>query len=134
MTAGLALAAGVLLRRETHAGPLFLLLRHRERRDWGFPKGHLDPGETLTACAIRECAEETGIALLAIDGTPRFLNYALPDGRRKRVAYFPARTAQKRVTLSAEHDQGLWLAPPEVAEHLGHPDLVRLFRGILRSG
>jgi diadenosine hexaphosphate hydrolase (ATP-forming) len=28
---------------------------------WVFPKGHLDPGETLEEAAVREVAEETGI-------------------------------------------------------------------------
>jgi 8-oxo-dGTP pyrophosphatase MutT (NUDIX family) len=30
---------------------------------WGFPKGHVEPGETPEAAALREASEETGIAL-----------------------------------------------------------------------
>ncbi len=32
-------------------------------RHWGFPKGHVEPGETPEAAAMREISEETGIAL-----------------------------------------------------------------------
>ncbi len=32
---------------------------HRDR--WGVPKGHLDKGEDLQACAVREVMEETGV-------------------------------------------------------------------------
>ena len=31
------------------------------RGKWDLPKGKLDPGETIEACAIREVAEETGV-------------------------------------------------------------------------
>jgi 8-oxo-dGTP pyrophosphatase MutT (NUDIX family) len=31
------------------------------RGKWDFPKGKLDPGETLEACAVREVQEETGL-------------------------------------------------------------------------
>jgi 8-oxo-dGTP pyrophosphatase MutT (NUDIX family) len=33
---------------------------------WDLPKGKLDPGETLEACAIREVQEETGLQHLSI--------------------------------------------------------------------
>jgi mutator protein MutT len=33
---------------------------------WGFPGGHLDMGETVRECAVRELREETGIAADAV--------------------------------------------------------------------
>ena len=39
-------------------------MRHPDR--WDLPKGHCEPGESFLAAAIRETAEETGIAADAI--------------------------------------------------------------------
>ena len=36
------------------------LMIYRNNR-WDLPKGHLEPGESLDRCAVREVAEETGI-------------------------------------------------------------------------
>ena len=35
---------------------------------WHLPAGHLDAGESVTAAAIREAAEEIGIAIDALPG------------------------------------------------------------------
>lgn len=127
-------AAGLILRRATEHGWRFLLLRNPKRGEWGFPKGHQEPGEHLAQTALRECAEETGIALVAIDHAPYELLYDLPGKkRRKRVAYFPATTRQDRVVLSPEHDEFAWLAARAVLSHLAHENLIRLFAGHQRA-
>ena len=45
-----------------------LLVRRRKEPDadlWGFPGGHVELGETIPACAVRELVEETGVRATA---------------------------------------------------------------------
>ena len=59
-------AGGVVFRR-VDGRPVFLLIRD-SYRNWGFPKGHLEPDEPPDHAALREVAEETGIAELTLLG------------------------------------------------------------------
>ena len=59
-------AGGVVYRLEGGA-PLFLLIRD-SYANWGFPKGHVERGESPEAAALREVREETGLRELAACG------------------------------------------------------------------
>jgi 8-oxo-dGTP pyrophosphatase MutT (NUDIX family) len=60
-------AGGIVFRRSDGAEPQYLLIRD-SYRNWGFPKGHVEPGEEHAAAALREVAEETGLANLVLHG------------------------------------------------------------------
>jgi 8-oxo-dGTP pyrophosphatase MutT (NUDIX family) len=62
-------------RRETSAGGVVVrcgaeglryLLIHDTHGNWGFPKGHLDPGEGPEEAARREVGEEVGLTTLVL--------------------------------------------------------------------
>jgi 8-oxo-dGTP pyrophosphatase MutT (NUDIX family) len=52
-------AGGVIYRWRD--GDAYVLLIRDGYRHWGFPKGHLEDGETPAAAALREVEEETGL-------------------------------------------------------------------------
>lgn len=82
-------AAGALVWR-VRTGRLQVALVHRPRyRDWSWPKGKLDPGESVPTAAWREVAEETGHDVVLGIPLPG-LEYELADGRLKRVHYWAA--------------------------------------------
>jgi 8-oxo-dGTP pyrophosphatase MutT (NUDIX family) len=134
------LAAGVVLWRASVDGPEFLLLKNSCHGTWSFAKGHLEAGEALTTGALREVAEETGVALQVSDLVPDFADTSIyqpggPEGGFKRVVYYlatkPIETEQ--VQLSKEHAELCWLEERGAMQQLEHQDLKRtIARAALR--
>jgi len=67
-------AGGVVFRRDPEGQVRYLLIRD-SYRNWGFPKGHLEPGEPPADAARREVAEETGLADLIVHGPIRVIDW-----------------------------------------------------------
>ena len=57
----------------------------------GFPKGHVEEGESETETALRETWEETSIRAEIVGDFRREVNYTFGRGRKKTVIYFLAR-------------------------------------------
>lgn len=87
-------AAGAVVWREQDGIPLVLLIHRDHHKDVSFPKGKVDPGESVPTTAVREIVEETGyrVHLGAPLGTAE---YVLPSGRDKVVHYWSARVPSK---------------------------------------
>ena len=83
-------AAGALVWRERHHRLEVLLVHRPKYDDWSFPKGKVEPGESVRTCAVREVAEETG-ARIALGQPLETVRYKISDGRRKHVHYWAAR-------------------------------------------
>jgi 8-oxo-dGTP pyrophosphatase MutT (NUDIX family) len=60
-------SAGGVVFRMIDGSPLYLLIRD-SYKNWGFPKGHLEPGEPAEVAALREVCEETGLGEVALRG------------------------------------------------------------------
>ncbi|WP_231916057.1 NUDIX hydrolase [Microbacterium karelineae] len=95
----LVLAAGGVMWRFSD-DELQVLLVHREKfRDWSFPKGKVDPGETLPETAVRELEEETGIRGHLGPALSR-VQYHMPSGREKVVHYWAVEATPDAVSAS----------------------------------
>ncbi len=67
-------AGGVVFRRGSDGELRYLLIRD-SYRNWGFPKGHLEPGEPPADAARREVTEETGLADVGLHGPIRVIDW-----------------------------------------------------------
>jgi 8-oxo-dGTP pyrophosphatase MutT (NUDIX family)/phosphohistidine phosphatase SixA len=101
-----------------------VLLVHRPRYDdWSFPKGKLDPGEHVAACAVREVAEETGLRVRL--GPPLAeQRYQLDNGNRKIVSYWTGRVIGEDdvsgYAANNEIDAVDWVGYDEALDRLTH--------------
>ena len=94
------LAAGAVCWRLVDGKARVLLVHRGDRADVSLPKGKLDPGETLPQTAVREIAEETGLAITL--GAPLgTVEYTLPSGREKVVYYWSAEVGDHALELSS---------------------------------
>jgi bis(5'-nucleosidyl)-tetraphosphatase len=107
------LSCGAVVVRRIDSGWLTLMLR--AYRNWDFPKGLREDGETPIAAAIREVGEETGIHELAFDWGEKYIETG-PYNRGKVARYYLARTDEEKVVMGivpelgrAEHHQSLWV-------------------------
>lgn len=75
--------------------------------------GHLDPGESYDACAVRELREELGLELCH-PPAPLFKVAACPETGQEFVWVYRC-TAEGPFTLQAEEiERGGWFAPAEI--------------------
>ncbi len=80
----------------------FLLIRNKRSAHWGFPKGHIEPGETQEETAIREVKEETGISIKIIPGFSQGSEYTIQGKIEKSVVIFLASTDDKKCVMQEE--------------------------------
>lgn len=103
-----------------------MLLVHRPKYDdWSFPKGKQDPGEHVTATAVREVLEETGLRVRLGRPLPP-QRYRVSGDRRKTVHYWVAHAigdddVSSRVA-DDEIDEARWFRRDEAARRLTYHD------------
>ena len=113
--------------RRTERGVRLLVLR--AYRNWDFPKGMIERGETELDAAKRECTEETGLSDLAFPFGDAHKD-TVPYAGGKIARYFIAETATDHIELPVspelgrpEHHEWRWAGYDE-AEDLLPPRLA----------
>ena len=105
-------SAGIVLIRNASNKNEFLLLNYPQGH-WDFIKGKVEPGETPYETASRETKEETGISDIEfIDGFEESVEYDFRfknEDIHKKVIFFLAKTNEKKISLSHEHNDFVWL-------------------------
>lgn len=82
-----------------------LLIHRADDQTWGLPGGGVEPGESWSQAAVRECREETGwlvriVGLFGIYSDPRTQIHVYPNGRA--VHFFGAVFKGELIELMGE--------------------------------
>ena len=118
-------AGAVVFRRSEHGIRLLVL---RAYKNWDFPKGMVEPGESELDAARREVEEETGLAGLEYPFGEESKE-TLPYSGNKVARYYLAQTDAEKIELPVspelgrpEHHEYRWVSLEE-AEDLLPPRL-----------
>jgi 8-oxo-dGTP pyrophosphatase MutT (NUDIX family) len=117
------IASGVVLVYDSR--PEILLLHEASEDRWCFPKGHVDPGESLETAAIRETREETGIPDVHLESEIAEVSYRFfrPEENRnvfKTTIYFLARTSERSLDLEPTFDRAEWVSFDQARSRLSY--------------
>jgi 8-oxo-dGTP pyrophosphatase MutT (NUDIX family) len=112
-TAPTRLSAGVVVVSLLDRKLKFLLLR--AYRNWDFPKGLVEPGESPIDAAIREVREETTLDDISFDWGTVFMETG-PYNKGKIARYYVARSKEIHIELPInpelgvpEHHEARWV-------------------------
>lgn len=95
-------SCGAVVYRMEQGRRKFLLIRNRRSAHWGFPKGHVEPGETNEQTAIREVYEETGLRIKILPDFVKKSDYTIQGKIEKSVYIFLAKTEDTQYKLQEE--------------------------------
>jgi 8-oxo-dGTP pyrophosphatase MutT (NUDIX family) len=102
------------------------VLMMQRRNKWDLPKGKLDPGETLEACAVREVQEETGLTKVILE-KPLLVTYHTYDESGKHILkeshwYLMKAPGQQALIPQSEEQitQLKWVPAAEVKQYMNN--------------
>ncbi len=111
-----------------------VLLIQQTRGHWGFPKGHVESGETEIETAKREVKEETNLDV-EIDENKRYImEYITDKGTLKQVVLFIARkTSENEKCQESEIKSMKWMTYEDAIKTITYDNTRELFNRILKE-
>ena len=101
---------------------------------WGFPKGHVEDGETEVETALREIKEETNLDV-EIDDKYRYIEHYSPEeGIEKDVILFIAHKIGGEIKVQEEEvTETEWLLPKEALERVTYDSSKRILSSVIND-
>ena len=109
------------------------LVYRKNKNDYTFPKGHLESGETLQVCAVRETEEETGRANHLISKEEvMILKYITPTGEDVENYFYLAVDdgESKKVIPTELQEKLIWASLEEVEDKLSYKSLKTVWKKV----
>lgn len=134
MTLPIQKAGAIIIRKQEEKEIEVLLFYHHRQKDWTFPKGHQESGESLEECMHREVREETGLQIRILKELPP-LTYTDANEHAVFVQMSLVTPLEKGASLHLEHDGDRleWVPLSETVERLSYQNLKEYFKHVQRD-
>ena len=111
-----------------------VLLIQQKKGHWGFPKGHMENGETEVQTAIREVKEETNLDV-EVNANKRYvLEYMTEKNNHKQVVLFVAKKTGGIEKYQESEIKALeWMPFKNALNTITHDNTKELFSQILED-
>ncbi len=120
-------SCGAVVFREDGRERRFLLIRNRRSAHWGFPKGHIEQGESHEQTAMREVREETGIDIDILPEFVRRSDYTIQGKVEKSVFLFLGHALQTELHRQEEEiEECGWFTFDDAMETLNYENDKRI--------
>ena len=111
-----------------------LLVYEKNRNFWGFPKGHMEDGETEIETALREVKEEVGLDV-EIDKDRRYtLNYVIRDEIDKTTVLYIAKAKNEEIIMQENEIENIrWCSFEEALNTLTFNNWKEMFKKVMED-
>lgn len=121
--------AGAIVLHHADAAKIALIYRAKEK-DWSFPKGHIESGETPLVACIREVEEEIGLKVDVLSQLPDN-EYLHKTGRKIITHMYLVRSKGGHFIPEHPEDKIEWVDLQEVKNRLVYDNLKNYYHNIL---
>lgn len=111
-----------------------ILLIQQAAGHWGFPKGHVEDGETEIETAIREIKEETNLDVEINEKFRYIEHYSPKEDVEKDVVFFVAKKIGGEIVAQEEEVQNIvWVSYAEAMERLTFESSKNVLEKVMRD-
>jgi 8-oxo-dGTP pyrophosphatase MutT (NUDIX family) len=118
-------AGSIVVRLDQKEPQVLLVTARRNSRNWIFPKGHIEKGESPEQAALRETREEAGVSAKLI-GPAGILEYGFL-GAKARVEYFLV-LFTREAGPPEDGRQRMWCGLDDALDRLSYKNTRKLLR------
>lgn len=111
-----------------------VLVIQQVKGHWGFPKGHVEGGESEVETAMREIKEETNLDV-EINEEYRYVEHYSPEaGIEKDVVFFIAKKTGGEIRVQEEEVKATeWLLPREAIERVTFDSSKTVMENVIKD-